>query len=59
MSSIILCTTFLWINYFHMATQDLIFGSLTTLGIYSSIKSCKTKIIFICFAGIWIGLPLC
>ncbi len=57
MSSIILCTTFLWINYFHMATQDLIFGSLTTLGIYSSIKSCKTKHNFyFFFAGIWIGL---
>ena len=56
-SSIILCTTFLWINYFHMATQDLIFSSLTTLGIYSSIKSYKTKHNFyFFFAGIWIGL---
>ena len=31
-SSLILSTTFLWINYFHMATQDIAFASLTTLG---------------------------
>ena len=43
LSSLILCTTFLWINYFHMATQDIIFGSLSTLGIYGTIKACKTK----------------
>ena len=42
-SPIILSTTYLWINYFHMATQDIIFASLITLGIFSSVKSYKTK----------------
>ena len=58
-SSLILSTTFLWINYFHMATQDIAFASLTTLGVYASIKSYKTKIpIFYFYSGIWIGLAL-
>ena len=58
-SSIILCTTLLWINYFHMATQDMVFGSLITLGIYSSIKSSKTKNkIYFFISGLWIGLAV-
>tara|TARA_Y100001933_G_scaffold186508_1_gene185513 strand:+ start:1553 stop:3130 length:1578 start_codon:yes stop_codon:yes gene_type:complete len=58
-SPLILCTTFLWINYFHMATQDIIFGSLTTLGIYASIKSYKSNNkVFLFLAGIWIGLDV-
>ena len=58
-SSIILCTTFLWINYFHMATQDMIFGSITTLGIFGSIKAYKTeKKIYFFIAGLWIGLAV-
>jgi len=58
-SSIILCTTFLWINYFHMATQDIIFGSITTLGIFGSIKAYKTeKKIYFFIAGLWIGLAV-
>ena len=56
-SPIILSTTFLWINYFHMATQDIFYGSLVTLGILSSIKSYKTnKNLHIFFSGIWVGL---
>ena len=56
-SALILSTTFLWINYFHMATQDLIFSSIITLGIYSSIKSHKDKKnIFYLLSGLWIGL---
>ncbi len=57
LSSLILSTTFLWINYFHMATQDIVFASLTTLGIYASIKAYKTQGPFYFFTtGIWIGL---
>ncbi len=56
-SALILSTTFLWINYFHMATQDLIFSSIITLGIYSSVKSHKDKKnIFYLLSGLWIGL---
>ena len=29
-SALILSTTFLWINYAHMATQDMVFSSLVT-----------------------------
>jgi len=56
-SSIILCTTFLWINYFHMATQDITFGSVITLGIYGSIKASKNKNkIYLFISGLWIGI---
>jgi len=56
-SALILATTFLWINYFHMATQDLIFSSIITLGIYGSIKAQKDKkSIFYLLSGLWIGL---
>ena len=38
-----------------MATQDIIFASLTTLGIFASIKSFKTKKeIYLFFSGAWI-----
>ena len=30
-SALILSTTFLWINYAHMATQDMVFSSLVSL----------------------------
>ena len=55
-SPIILSTTFLWINYSHLATQDIIFSSLITLGLYSSIKFQKDrKKIFLLMSGLWIG----
>ena len=58
-SSLILSTTFLWVNYFHMATQDIIFGTLVTLGVYSTIKGCKNKKnIYFLFSGAWIGLSV-
>ena len=38
-SALILSTTFLWINYAHMATQDIVFSSLVSLGLISTIKS--------------------
>ena len=56
-SPLILSSTFLWINYANMATQDILFATVTTFGIYSSIKYSKTnKNIFLFFSGIWIGL---
>ena len=55
--SIILASTFLWINYSNLATQDIIFCSIVTLGIFALIKSIKTKKnIFLFISGVWIGL---
>ena len=58
-SVLILSTTFLWINFFHMATQDITFSAIITFGIFSTIKAFKTnKSSFIFFSGIWIGLAV-
>ena len=58
-SALILSTTFLWINYAHMATQDIVFSSLISLGILSSIKSYKTHNKFqLLLSGSWIGLAV-
>ena len=55
--SIILASTFLWINYSNLATQDIIFCSIVTMGIFALIKSIKTKKnIFLFISGVWIGL---
>ena len=56
-SALILSTTFLWINYAHMATQDMVFSSLVSLGLISTIKAYKTNNkIQILISGSWIGL---
>ena len=58
-SAFILSTTFLWINYSHMATQDIVFSSFISLGIISSIKSYKTNNKFqLILSGAWIGLAV-
>ena len=58
-SVLILSTTFLWINFFHMATQDITFSAIITFGIFSTIKAFKTnKSSFVFFSGIWIGLAV-
>ena len=58
-SALILSTTFLWINYAHMATQDMIFSSLVSLGTLSTIKAYKTNNkIQILISGSWIGLAV-
>tara|TARA_Y100000739_G_C20597986_1_gene461387 strand:- start:169 stop:1743 length:1575 start_codon:yes stop_codon:yes gene_type:complete len=55
-SPLILSTTLLWINYSHLATQDIIYSSLITLGIYSSVKFLKgSKNTFLILSAIWIG----
>ncbi len=56
-SVLILSTTFLWINYAHMATQDIVFSSLVSLGLISTIKAYKTNNnTQILISGSWIGL---
>ena len=56
-SALILSTTFLWINYAHMATQDIVFSSLVSLGLISTIKAYKTSNkTQILISGSWIGL---
>ena len=56
-SPLILSTTYLWFDYSHLATQDIIFSSLVTIGLFSlvKIKSRKNKVYILLF-GIWIGL---
>jgi len=58
-SALILSTTFLWINYAHMATQDMVFSSLVSLGILSTIKAYKNNNKNqILISGSWIGLAV-
>jgi len=56
-SPLILSTTYLWFDYSHLATQDIIFSSLVTIGLFSIIKIKSRKNNFYIFLfGIWIGL---
>ena len=56
-SSIILSTTFIWFDFAHQATQDLIFACLVTGGLYSLIKiESNRNILFHLTFGLWIGL---
>ena len=58
-SPLILSTTALWVNYVHMATQDIIFSALISIGILSSIKSArKNSNFYFFFSGIWLGLAV-
>ena len=56
-SPLILSTTYLWFDYSHLATQDLIYSCLVTIGVFSlvKIKTNKNKFYILLF-GIWIGL---
>jgi len=56
-SPLILSTTYLWFDYSHLATQDIVFSSLVTIGLYAltKIKSKHNKL-YILFFGVWIGL---
>ena len=56
-SPLILSTTYLWFDYSHLGTQDIIFASLVTIGLFAlaKIKSRNNKF-FILLFGIWIGL---
>ena len=57
LSPLILSTTYLWFDYSHLATQDIIYSSLVTIGVFSlvKIKTIKSKFYILLF-GIWIGL---
>ena len=56
-SPLILATTFLWFDYSHLATQDIIYSCLVTLGVFSlvKIKTNNSKFYILLF-GMWIGL---
>ena len=56
-SPLILSTTYLWFDYSHLATQDIIFASLVTIGLFSLVKiNSRNNNIYIFLFGIWIGL---
>ncbi|MBO6974535.1 MAG: glycosyltransferase family 39 protein [Prochlorococcus marinus CUG1435] len=56
-SPLILATTYLWFDYSHLATQDIIFSCLVSIGVFSLIKiKHKDNKLYILVFGIWIGL---
>ena len=56
-SSLILSTTYIWFDFAHLATQDMIFACLITTGLYSLIKIEKDgNVFFHSLFGTWIGL---
>ena len=56
-SPLILSTTYLWFDYSHLGTQDIIYSCLVTIGIFSLVKAEKTKKnLYIMLFGSWIGL---
>ena len=56
-SPLILATSYLWFDYSHLASQDIIYSSLVTLGIFSFVKvNSKKDNFFIFIFGSWIGL---
>jgi len=56
-SPLILATSYLWFDYSHLATQDIIYSFLVTIGVFSlvKIKNNNNKVHILLF-GIWIGL---
>ncbi|MBO8234492.1 dolichyl-phosphate-mannose--protein mannosyltransferase [Prochlorococcus marinus XMU1419] len=56
-SPLILSTTYLWFDYSHLATQDVIYSCLVSIGVFSLVKiKSKNNKIYILLFGIWIGL---
>ena len=56
-SPLILSTTYIWFDYSHLATQDIIYSSLVTFGLFSLVKiKSKDNKFYILLFGIWIGL---
>ena len=43
-SPLILATTFLWFDYSHLATQDMVFSCLVTIGIFCLVKINDKKV---------------
>jgi 4-amino-4-deoxy-L-arabinose transferase-like glycosyltransferase len=55
-SPLILSTTYLWFDYSHLATQDVIYSCLVSIGVFSLVKiKSKNNIFYILLFGIWIG----
>ena len=56
-SPLILSTTYIWFDYSHLATQDIIYSCLVTIGIFSLVKiKSKNNKFYVFLFGIWIGL---
>jgi len=56
-SPLILATTYLWFDYSHLATQDIVYSCLVTIGVFSLVKiKNKDNKFYILIFGIWIGL---
>ncbi len=56
-SVLILSTTYLWFNFAHLATQDIVFALLVNIGLLAFIKLDKNKEpIYLFLFGVWIGL---
>ena len=56
-SPLILATTYLWFDYSHLATQDIIYSCLVTIGVLALVKiKSKNNKFYILLFGIWIGL---
>ncbi len=55
-SPLILATTYVWFDYSHLATQDVVYSCLVTLGVFSVVKiKNKDNKFYILLFGIWIG----
>jgi len=56
-SPLILATTYLWFDYSHLGTQDIIYSCLVTIGVLALVKiKSKNNKFYILLFGIWIGL---
>jgi len=56
-SALILATTYIWLDFAHLATQDMIFAFLVTSGLYSLAKLREEKKpMYLLIFGSWIGL---
>ena len=56
-SPLILATTYLWFDFSHLGTQDIIYSCLVTIGVFSLVKiKSKDDKFYILLFGIWIGL---
>jgi len=56
-SPLILATTYVWFDYSHLATQDVVYSCLVTIGVFSLVKiKNKDDKFYIFLFGIWIGL---
>ncbi len=56
-SPLILASTYLWFDYSHLGTQDIIYSCLVTIGVLALVKiKNKNNKLYILLFGIWIGL---